>query len=234
MFVNHTKRYIFIHIPKCGGTTVQESLLKHSIRANEEFTMYEFHSSLLCDMAQVYIQQGYTVIVFVRDPYTRFVSAYQQIMFMTHVYPDVFTLVKELEKQNYLIPLAPAHFFTGQQMNTLKIFKMENFQENMISILDMFNYPRIWWNRNRTENKGGRIDNETFYKDTNLRQFVTEFYYKDFVYFKYPMKIAVRPFTHCIPYFESKLKYDWKDVREHQDDIYYNALKAEYDEESHV
>ena len=225
MLVNHTKKYIFVHVPKCGGTTVQETLLKHSIFANEEFTMYEFHTSLLCDAAREYIAQGYTPIVFVRDPYTRFVSAYQQIMYMTRVYPNVHALVHELKRKNYLMPLAPMHFFTGP-IKGLKIFKLEDFRNGIIQVLDMFGYPRVWWNRNQTETKGGRIDPEKFYAETGLRDFVTEFYFKDFVDFRYRMKSAVTPFPHTIPYFETKLKYDWKDVKSKPDDEYFRAMRA--------
>ena len=156
MLVNHTKKYIFVHVPKCGGTTIQETLLKHSIFANEDFTMYEFHSSLLCPDAQRYIDEGYAVIAFVRDPYTRFVSAYQQIMYMTHVYPDVYALVNELKNQKYLIPLAPTYFFTGATKR-IHVFRLENFREDMIQVLDMCGYPRVWWNRNVTEKKGGKM-----------------------------------------------------------------------------
>jgi len=230
MLVNHTKKYIFVHVPKCGGTTVQETLLKHSIFANEDFTMYEFHTSMLCDDAQEYIRQGYTPITFVRDPYTRFVSAYQQIMYMTKVYPDVFALVNELKKKNYLMPMAPMHFFTGP-IKDLKVFKMENFRNEIIKVLDMFGYPRVWWNRNQTEGKGGKIDPDAFYEETGLREFVTEFYYKDFIDFRYRMKIAVTPFQHNIPLFESVVKYDWKDVRDKPDDIYYWAMKSVHDQE---
>lgn len=230
MFVNHTKKYIFVHVPKCGGTTVQETLLKHSIFANEEFTMYEFHSSLLCDAAQQYIDQGYTVIVFVRDPYTRFVSAYQQVMYMTKVYPDIYALVNELKKKMYLIPFTPVYFYTGSTKN-MKIFKMEDFRNSIIQVLDMFGYPRVWWNRNQTDRKGGKIDSEKFYEETGLRKFVTEFYFKDFVDLRYRMKIVVTPFQHHIPSFESVIKYDWKDVRDKPNDIYYWAMKSVYDQE---
>jgi hypothetical protein len=228
MLVNHTKKYIFIHVPKCGGTTVQETLLKHSIFANEEFTMYEFHTSVLCDVAQDYIRQGYTVIAFVRDPYTRFISAWHQIKYMTNAYPDVFAVVEELKKRKYLLPLAPTHFFTS----STKIFKMEDFRKGMIEVLDMFGYPRVWWNRNQGKNKGCRvIDPDTFYEETGLRKFVTEFYYKDFVDFRYRMKLPVTPFRHQISSFESIVKYDWKDVRDNLNDIYYWAMKSVYDQE---
>lgn len=230
MLVNHTKKYIFIHVPKCGGTTVQETLLKHSIFAHEEFTMYEFHSSLVSSDAQRYIDEGYTVITFVRDPYTRFVSAYQQIMYMTHVYPNVYSLVNELKK-NYLIPLAPTYFFTGATKH-IHVFRLENFREGMIQVLDMFKYPRVWWNRNVTETKGGKIAPKVFYeKHPDLLKFVTEFYFKDFVEFKYKMRLAVTPFTHTVPYFDSKIKYDWKDVRDKPNDIYYWAMKCTFDQE---
>ena len=151
-------------------------------------------------------------------------------MYMTKVYPDVHALVDQLKQKNYLIPLAPVHFFTGP-LKGLKVFKMEDFRNSMTSVLDMFGYPRTWWNRNQTEGKGGRIDPDTFYNETGLREFVTEFYFKDFVDYKYRMKLAVTPFRHQIPCFPSVIKYDWKDVRDKPDDEYFWAMKATYDQE---
>lgn len=225
MFVNHTKKYFFIHIPKCGGTTVQETLLKHSIFLNEEFTMYEFHTSGLCAEARVYASMGYTEIVFVRDPYTRFVSAWDQIRFMTEYYNDVDCVTSELKKLNYLLPLAPMNFFTHAKT----VYRLENFRSDLIKVLDAFGYPRVWWNRNQRVQKTNVKD---FYeKRPDLLQFVTEFYFKDFVDFKYPMKLAVRPIIHVIPAFDAQIKYTSQDVRDKPDDIYFWAMKSVHDQE---
>lgn len=225
MFVNHTKKYFFIHIPKCGGTTVQETLLKHSIFSKEDFTMYEFHTSGLTDVTRTYISQGYTPIIFVRNPYTRFVSAIDQIMFMTQYYKDVDQLVSELKKRNYLLPLAPMYFFT----DTKTVYKIENFKTDLNKVLSKFGYPKVWWNRNQREYK---TDPEVFYKKRpDVLQFVTEFYFKDFVDFSYPMRIAVKPFIHILPFFEAQVKYTSQDVRDKQDDIYFWAMKSVHDQE---
>ena len=45
------------------------------------------------------------------------------------------------------------------------------------------------------------------------------------------MKASVTPFPHVLPNIESKLKYDWKDVRDKPNDIYYWAMKSVYDQE---
>ena len=229
MLVNHTKKYIFIHVPKCGGTTVQETLLKHSIFAGEEFTMYEFHTSLNSPDAQMYLAQGYKAFTFVRDPYARFASAWNQVQFMTEVYKSPDDIINELKKCNYLLLLAPAYFFTG----SAKVYKLEQFRSGIIEILDTLRYPRVWWNRNERrimENKS--VDVKAFYQSRpDLLNFVTEFYYKDFVQFKYLMKASVTPFPHVRPNIESKLKYDWKDVRDKPYDIYYWAMKSVYDQE---
>ena len=57
------------------------------------------------------------------------------------------------------------------------------------------------------------------------------FYFKDFVDFKYKMKLAVTPFSHTVPYFDSKIKYTWKDVRDNPDDAYYWAMKCTFDQQ---
>ena len=233
MLVNHTKRYIFIHVPKCGGTTVQETLLKHSIFAGEEFTMYEFHTSLLCDVAQGYIDDGYKAFTFVRDPYTRFASAWAQVQFMTDVYKGPDDIVDQLKLKNYLLILAPSFFFTGPMKN-IKVYKLEQFRSGILEVLETYGYPKVWWNRNERhvmeENK--KVDTKTFYETRpDFLNFVTEFYFKDFVELKYPMKFFTNPFVHELPYFESKLKYDWKDVRDHPEDIYYWAMKSVHDQE---
>jgi len=229
MLVNHTKKYIFIHVPKCGGTTVQETLLKHSIFAGEDFTMYEFHTTLLSPDAQMYLDRGYKAFAFVRDPYTRFASAWHQVQFMTDVYKGPDDILNELKRRNYLLLLAPSFFFTG----SAKVYKLEQFRSGIIEILDTFGYPRVWWNRNERhvmENK--KVDVKAFYADRpDILKFVTEFYYKDFLELKYPMKLAVTPFSHVMPNFESKLKYDSDHVRNNPNDIYYWAMKSVYDQE---
>lgn len=231
MLVNHTKRYIFIHVPKCGGTTVQETLLKHSIFAGEEFTMYEFHTSLLCDVAQGYIDQGYKAFTFVRDPYTRFASAWHQVQFMTDVYKGPDDIVDQLRMRNYLLILAPSFFFTGPMKN-IKVYKLEQFRSGIQEVLETYGYPRVWWNRNERHVMEENVKKVNLYEDRpDFLNFVTEFYFRDFVELKYPMKMAVTPFPHELPYFESKLKYDWKDVRDHPEDIYYWAMKSVHDQE---
>jgi hypothetical protein len=233
MLVNHTKRYIFIHVPKCGGTTVQETLLKHSIFAGEEFTMYEFHTSLLCDIAQGYMDEGYKAFTFVRDPYTRFASAWHQVQFMTDVYKGPDDIVDQLKLKNYLLILAPSFFFTGQTSGkNIKVYKLEQFRSGIQEVLETYGYPKVWWNRNERhvmeENKK-KVD--LYETRPDFLNFVTEFYYRDFVELRYPMKLSVTPFPHELPYFESKLKYDWKDVRDNPEDIYYWAMKSVHDQE---
>ena len=233
MIVNHTKRYIFIHVPKCGGTTVQETLLKHSIFAGEEFTMYEFHTSLLCDVAQMYLEQGYKAFTFVRDPYARFASAWAQVQFMTDVYKGPDDIVNELKRKNYLLILSPSFFFTGS-MKHVKVYKLEEFKKGILDILDTYGYPRVWWNRNERHvmEKGKKVNPKKFYEDRpDFVNFVTEFYFRDFVELRYPMKMSVTPFPHELPDFESKFNYDWKDVRDHSEDIYYWAMKSVHDQE---
>jgi hypothetical protein len=80
------------------------------------------------------------------------------------------------------------------------------------------------------ENK--KVDIKAFYTDRpDILKFVTEFYYKDFLELKYPMKLAVTPFAHVMPNFDSKLKYDSDHIRNNPNDIYYWAMKSVYNQE---
>lgn len=193
--------------------------------------MYEFHTSLLCDVAQGYIDQGYKAFTFVRDPYTRFASAWHQVQFMTDVYKGPDDIVDQLRMRNYLLILAPSFFFTGPMKN-IKVYKLEQFRSGIQEVLETYGYPRVWWNRNERHVMEENVKKVNLYEDRpDFLNFVTEFYFRDFVELKYPMKMAVTPFPHELPYFESKLKYDWKDVRDHPEDIYYWAMKSVHDQE---
>lgn len=194
--------------------------------------MYEFHTSLMCDVAQMYLEQGYKAFTFVRDPYTRFASAWSQVQFMTDVYKGPDDIVNELKNKNYLLILSPSFFFTGP-LKDIKVYKLEQFRSGILEILDTYGYPRVWWNRNERHvmEKDKKVDPKKFYEERpDFLNFVTEFYFKDFVDLKYPMKMAVTPFTHNLPDFESKFKYDWKDVCDNPNDIYYWAMKSVYDQ----
>lgn len=66
--VSDTKRCIFIHIPKCAGTSVNRELSLDSVG-------FSGHSPLSAHLK--YLKLGYFSFTFVRNPYDRTASAYR-------------------------------------------------------------------------------------------------------------------------------------------------------------
>tara|TARA_B100000886_G_scaffold318562_1_gene258677 strand:- start:583 stop:1875 length:1293 start_codon:yes stop_codon:yes gene_type:complete len=62
--INHEKRYIFIHIPRTGGTTVEKIFFKR-LRQSEHLTIDSYKS-----------YNNYFIFTFVRNPYLRIISLY--------------------------------------------------------------------------------------------------------------------------------------------------------------
>ena len=60
--INHEKRYIFIHIPRTGGTTV-EKIFFNRLRQSEHLTIDSYKN-----------YNNYFIFTFVRNPYLRIIS----------------------------------------------------------------------------------------------------------------------------------------------------------------
>jgi len=90
MIVSDSKRFIFIHNPKCGGTSVRMSLMQFETTANFFWMFDEFNNKkidkahlplfLLRAKYPTYydLLDRYFVFCFVRDPYSRTVSAFNE------------------------------------------------------------------------------------------------------------------------------------------------------------
>lgn len=69
--VSHRYKFVYIHIPKTGGTAIREAIRQH--------TDYEFrqHNTFGDAQRQGICCPGYTWIAFVRNPWDRLVSWYE-------------------------------------------------------------------------------------------------------------------------------------------------------------
>lgn len=90
MIVSDTRNFVFIHNPKCAGTTVRKAL-KQFDTTNDTFWMFEEVDGRMIDKAHMrmsVLQSLYPeyfnrlslhfVFMFVRNPYTRAVSAFAE------------------------------------------------------------------------------------------------------------------------------------------------------------
>ena len=91
MIISDTHRFVFIHNPKCAGTTVRKNIEILDTRDNF-FWMYEDFHGRKVDKAHLPLNilrlmypndysllEEYFVFGFVRNPYDRFVSAFNEV-----------------------------------------------------------------------------------------------------------------------------------------------------------
>lgn len=93
MIVSDSEKFVFVHNPKCGGMSWHRTLEPYDTRDNFYFEWRTLPGGRTLDMAHITPGQmkryfpddfervaGYTKFVFVRNPYTRFLSAVSQYL----------------------------------------------------------------------------------------------------------------------------------------------------------
>ena len=203
--INYDKKFIFIHIPKCGGSSIEYLFLKlfhpiffeklvSNIESKQQWPMADImtveeeikifgkslwnsgqHSSLN-DFDQS-LQSNFFAFTFVRNPWSKAVS---EFFYSKRVNSYNGTL------QNYLLnpKCQPDHM--TPQINFLNknidfIGRLENFQEDFDIVCEKIGIgqqelPR----KNKTKHK-----HYTEYYDDETKQIVAEKYAKDIEYFGY-------------------------------------------------
>ena len=118
--ISHKHKFIFIHIPKCGGTSVEQTLLKNEgipeeriLKWNlthdeqQKFRLWYKYGNVdvqhrKIDQYKTENEKKYFTFTFVRNPWERFLSEY---FYIKKLYSDIFYL--RLRK----IMLAETNFF---------------------------------------------------------------------------------------------------------------------------
>ena len=180
--INYKNKFIFIHIPKCGGNSIKIALgLKWTDHCKISQKRYFNH-------------MDYFKFTFVRNPWDRFLSAYsylkaggmndQDLLLKQKIerYNSFKQFVLEAPFLNYL------HFQPmfnhiqiddKDQMNF--IGRVENYQEDFNTICDKIGIPRQeLLHKNKSKHK-----HYTEYYDDETREIVAEKYKKDIEYFGY-------------------------------------------------
>jgi len=67
--VNKTKKFVFIHVPKCGGSSIQECSYFKGWSGNSHLTLEDYHRSIL----HPYSYKYYSIV---RNPWSRILSVY--------------------------------------------------------------------------------------------------------------------------------------------------------------
>jgi hypothetical protein len=82
--IDYKRKFIFLHIPKCAGTSIGNFFINEFQYKNDELSLYKDFNYFTYDSHRIHfdnlneeILQNYFVFTIVRHPYTRFVSEYK-------------------------------------------------------------------------------------------------------------------------------------------------------------
>ena len=198
--VNHDLQSIFIHVAKCGGS----SLSSFSWNKGNGHKTYRNYEQELCDINQ------YFVWSFVRNPWQRAVSAYEDCPELHEFISDFRSYVNILYKNRSVfnknsisenmglipeIPIGrihfwPAHLCLKNKNGELKadfVGKLENIESDFEKVCKKLKVNFVIPpKRNKREGKKGRKN--SFYKDLyddSLINQIGEIYEKDISLFDY-------------------------------------------------
>jgi len=190
--ISHKYKYIFVHIPKCGGSSIEKALLKLEgisfpggsmplknldKATGDEFLLGGGRQHITIDQ---YPDAGYFKFAFVRNPWCRMVSEYIWRR-------QVFNLPENSFRQFILNPptskavdhLWPQLWFTKDKMNF--IGKFENLQDDFNAVLGRLNLPQ----QKLTHENFTQHNPYWEYYDDETRKVIAERYKSDINYFSY-------------------------------------------------
>ena len=193
--MNHKHKYIFVHIPKCGGNSVNKfirrkniSVIDHNIRAKN----FKYLKDRVAENLKGY------VFTFSRNPWDRLVSAYFYLRQGGYITKDKIDYDKYLSHYSTFEDMVlnwndnlfnQLHFMeqykwicdSNGELIPDFIGRFENLQEDFDIVCDKIGIPKQKLpHKNKSKHK-----HYTEYYNDETRQIVAEKYAKDIEYFGY-------------------------------------------------
>jgi len=147
-------KIIFIHIPKCGGTSIENSINliekgmywgKNNIIAKKINFFYEMqHMPYVSYKKLVKDINNFYIFTFVRNPFDRVISLYKDTKYKRHDLRKKLNLksnfsfnefLKKIKNSNHIHHKSQTFFLDGKKDSKIRVFKFENFEKNFIHIL---------------------------------------------------------------------------------------------------
>ena len=201
--ISHKLKCIFVHIPKCGGTSVEDTLFKpRNKRTIKDLWMgpNKYQTGGLQHLRAPHIIEEvggdlfdeYFKFSFVRNPWDKMVSQYNYTIAKRPDLMDHIGITKSASFKEYInrVVLAKLHVQWDYQYKFLYmdencvvhfIGRFENLQEDFNVVCDKIGIPRQQLpHKNVTKHK-----HYTKYYDNETKQIVAEKYAKDIEYFGY-------------------------------------------------
>ena len=202
--INHKHKFIFIHIPKTGGTSIEDTLFSRKTRTKKNlwggYDSNKYQDGGLQHLMATHILNEvgedmfskYFKFSFVRNPWDKLVS---QFKYNRNRYDlrEIIGVDKETKFHEYLIKLNSTrnhvqwdyqHKFIYKECGKILvdfIGKFENLQQDFNFVCDKIGIPQQQLpHKNKSKHK-----HYTEYYDDETKQIVAEKYAKDIEYFGY-------------------------------------------------
>ena len=188
LLINRSKKWGFIHIPKTGGTSITSVL--QNVKGTEYVTKAHNHIGKFENI------KDYDIMCFVRNPYTRFASAYYH-QTRKDGWISINKFIENIDLNDYLY--FPQSYFTNNGSSEDKkvtfIGRYENFINDFNLIMKKIGktgHSIPHYNRNSIYDKHPNLNQHDFYKhiynDTDVKNWVEKRYSNDFKIFNYGME----------------------------------------------
>ena len=205
--INEKNKFIFIHIPKCGGTSIKFLFQNGStmITGWDENKKVHLQHCTMLQLKQFYKIEvdKYFTFTFTRNPWDKAVSDYKSLLRSHSPFRDIFknTTLKDYllcrngyEQINHLDnALGRKDHFRSQYEYIINehrkpiidyVGKFENLQEDFNIVCDKIGIPQQKLpHRNKTNHK-----HYTEYYDDETREIVAQKYARDIEYFGYEFR----------------------------------------------
>ena len=194
--INFSKKYVFMHIPKTGGTTHSTLFKKYS-----EINGDKFQNTFAMNIDHVIElfpeTESYTFIACVRTPYERIPSLFYElkaqnllIAFENSLQGFFQCLKNKLIQEKIFYSLT--YILKTKNKNIKKeIIYFENFESDTLKILNDY-YPFFKHEvpvLNKTQGSIKKTLLASCYSNVSIRNLIIELFQSDFEYFKFPIDI---------------------------------------------
>lgn len=195
-------KFIFVHIPKCGGNSIKKAFADSIIGTNITFhNVGHMNLNYYIQNFQSYVtdESSKDVLFFtiVRNPYDRFISAYYHAIKDGSISMDMLTFFKKFITGDRCVNATSSDEYkqlfwsydewylyasTPQTEHTCKIFKLENLEEMVDYFKKEYNLDLVIdkINRGSANNTTSAYDVKTILND-ELIGLINNYYNNDFV-----------------------------------------------------